>query len=80
MDEELKIEVTEEKDGWRAGFHCASDIAISIDMFGHEGHGKTKEDAIEDFKKNILELYEEVDRVKGRLFANIYKVIENGVW
>ena len=40
--------------------------------------GKTKEEAVEDFKKNIYELYDEVDRVRGRLIANIYKVYENG--
>lgn len=80
MDEELRIEVIEKNDGFEVGIACNSDLGISVDLFGHQGHGKTKEEAIGDFKKNIFELHEEVERVKNRLFANIYVVQENGGW
>ena len=74
MDEELRIEVIENNGEFRVGIACNSDLGISVDLFGHQGHGKTKEEAIDDFKKNIFELHEEVERVKNRLLANIYEV------
>lgn len=77
---ELKILVSEEDGGYYADIHSFSDIGISVDLFGHLGHGKTKEEAIADFKKNIYELYDEVDRVRGRLIANIFEIYENGEW
>ena len=80
MDEELRIEIIEKNGELAADIACNSDLGISVDLFGHQGHGKTKEEAIEDFKKNIFELSEEVERVKNRLLANIYKVQEKGVW
>ena len=76
-ESELIISVTEEDGGYYADIHSFSDIGISVDLFGHLGHGKTKEEAIADFKKNIYELYDEVDRVRGRLIANIFEVYEN---
>lgn len=80
MTDELKIGVEEIDGEFVAGIHGTSDIGISIDLFGHRGHGKTKEEAIADFNKNIFELTEECRRVEGRLFANIYKVYEIGMW
>ena len=80
MDEELRVEVIEKNDEFVADIACNSDLGISVDLFGHQGHGKTKDEAIDDFKKNIFELSEEVERVKNRLFANIYIVQEKGVW
>ncbi len=80
MDDELRIEVIEKNGEFVADIACNSDLGISVDLFGHQGHGKTKEEAIDDFKKSIYELSEQVERVKNRLIANIYTVVEQGVW
>lgn len=74
MSEELRVEVIERNGEFEVGIAYNSDLGISVDLSGHQGHGKTKEEAIEDFKKNIFELSEEVECVKNRLLANIYIV------
>ena len=80
MNEDLRIKVIEKNGEFVVDISCDSDLGISVDLFGYQGHGNTREEAIEEFKKNIFELSEEVERVKNRLFANIYKVQEEGIW
>ena len=61
------------------GIDSDSDFDISIDMSGHDGHGDTRGEAINDFKKNISKLAGEVNRVQCRLTSCIYDIKDYGV-
>lgn len=61
---------------FRCGISSNSDLNIDIDM---RGHGRTKEESIKDFKKNIFEFAEEVNRIQGRLMSCIYEIGDYGV-
>ena len=75
---ELIIQVVEENGEYYADIHSCSDIRITLALYGYRGHGKTKEEAIQDFKNNIYKLDYEVSRVQGRLVSDIYKLYEAG--
>jgi len=75
---ELIIQVVKENGEYYADIHSCSDIRITFATYGYRGHGKTKEEAVQDFKNNLYELYNEVSRVHGRLVSDIHKVYEVG--
>ena len=73
MKEELIIQVSEDKCIWYAQISSISDINIDIDLCGHRGTGKTKEEPFWDAKVEEYRIKPESEkrRMTNRELAKI---------